>query len=60
MEWEEKNVGLVLLAAMIISFVWMVMTGVAAGNLIPLVVFSVSLSAILVLFGDWFKNEENS
>lgn len=58
MEWEENKVGLVLLAAMIISFVWMFMTGISGGNLIPLVLFSVSLSAIVVLFGDWFNNEE--
>jgi len=58
MELEEKKVGLFLMAAMIISFVWMVMTGISAGNIIPVAVFSVSLSAIVVLFGDWFKNEE--
>jgi uncharacterized membrane protein len=58
MVWEEREVGLVLLAVAIVSFVWMVMTGISAGNLIPLAVFSVSFSAMLVLFGDWFSNEE--
>jgi uncharacterized membrane protein len=58
MEWNEKKAGLALLAVMIISFAWMFLTGISGANLIPLIVFSVSLSAILVLFGDWFSEKE--
>ncbi len=58
MEWDEKKVGFVVVAVMLLSFVWMVMTGISAGNLIPLVVFSVSLSFAVVLFGDWFGKKE--
>ena len=58
MEWDEKKAGLILMALMLVSFVWMVTTGVSVANLLPLVIFSVSLSAVIVLFGDWFGNEE--
>ena len=58
MEWDEQKAGLALMAVIIISFAWMVMTGISDANLIPLVVFSVSLSAALVLFGDWFGKEK--
>jgi hypothetical protein len=58
MEWDEKKAGLALIAAMVISLVWMIVTDISGGNLIPLIAFSVSLSAIVVLFGDWFGKEE--
>ncbi len=57
MEWDEKKAGLALIAAMVISLVWIILTDISGGNLIPLIVFSVSLSAIVVLFGDWFGKE---
>ena len=58
MEWDEKKAGLILVAAMVISLALMILTGITAGNLIPLIAFSVSLSAMVGLFGGWFGKEE--
>lgn len=58
MDLDEKKVGLIVIAAMVISFVWMVNTGISSANLLPLVVFTVTLSTAAVLFGDWFDNDE--
>ena len=58
MELDEKKVGLAVIAVMLVSFIWMITTGIAAGNIIPLIIFSVSLSTAVVLFGDWFRSEE--
>jgi hypothetical protein len=58
MEWDEKKTGLVAFAAMVISFVWMVMTGIGGDNIVPLAVFALSISTMAVLFGDGLKKEE--
>ncbi len=58
MEWDEKKVGLLVIAAMLLSFVWMITTGISAANILPVLTFSITLSFALVIFGDWFGKEE--
>ncbi|MCD6495733.1 MAG: hypothetical protein J7K54_00505 [Candidatus Aenigmarchaeota archaeon] len=54
MEMDTSKAGIVIIAAVLLSLVWLFYAGVSAGfGLMPLAVFAVSLSAGIVLLEDW-------
>jgi hypothetical protein len=59
MEWDEKKIGLAVLAAMIISMIGMASFGIGQNEkLIFLAIFSVTVSIAVLFFGEWFEREE--
>ncbi len=57
---DNMNVsGLIIVAVIIASLVWMMSWGIGGNEkLIPPIVFSVALSAAVILFPDWFGEKE--
>ncbi|MBN1896770.1 MAG: hypothetical protein JW789_03535 [Candidatus Aenigmarchaeota archaeon] len=57
---DNRNVfGLINVAVIIASLVWMMSWGIGGNEkLIPPIVFSVALSAAVILFPDWFGEKE--
>ena len=58
MGMDEKKVGLLVLAAMLVSLAGMIVFGVGANeNSWYLIIFSFALAFSVVFFGDWFGGE---
>jgi len=57
-DWDEKKVGLVIIALLAVSTAGILLFGAGSSNLLSLAGFSVAIAAAAVLFGDWFDKAE--